>query len=198
MTARAGNEVDVKISGDAVVATGLSTITSDNQTYQIEDTLKQVIKENTPVTIYDNGVVTSEKYTIDRLNGKIEFETIDATRIITIDCTYLPLMTVAEAHTADFNDEVETLDATTFKCNYRKRIFGLQYAYGTLSHFNILDNLLRNALLKRNMVVLEIKFTEIDEPVRMYAMLEKNELKLAVDSIQDTTVSFISSGKFYH
>jgi|GEM_PF-2184180 len=99
-----GKDVVIKVSGQGVVAANLPTTTLDNKTYQIADSLKQVIALNTPVTVKNNGVETEEKYKLNRLNGTITFETVDDTREITIDCTYLPLVTVAEAHVASFTD----------------------------------------------------------------------------------------------
>ena len=97
-----GKDVSIKISGAGVPATDLATVTSDYITYQIADELRQVIALNSPIVVKNHGEKTDEKYKVNRLNGTITFETADDTRVITIDCTYLPLTKVAEAHTVSF------------------------------------------------------------------------------------------------
>lgn len=191
----AGKDVIIKISGQGVVATDLATITTDNKTYQIADTLKQVIAYNTPVVVKDGGQPTEEKYKINRLLGIIEFET-EKERDITIDCTYLPLVQVAEAHVASYTEAVDLHEVPQFGDTHKRRIPGLRYASGSLSSWNILDTTFTNALVSGKPVVLEYKHSETGNTKRLFALLESTEMSLAIDNPYEQSVSFISTDEF--
>lgn len=191
----AGKDVIIKISGEGVVATDLATITTDNKTYQIADELKQVITLNTPIIVYDNGVETTEKYKVHRLTGTIEFET-EKERDITIDCTYLPLVQVAEAHVASYTEAVDLHEIPVFGSEYKRRIPGLRYASGSLSHWDILDTTFTGTLVSGKPVVLEYKHSETGNTKRLFALLESTEMSLAIDNPYEQSVSFISTDEF--
>lgn len=191
-----GKDVVIKVSGQGVVAANLPTTTLDNKTYQIADELKQVIALNTPVTVKNNGVVTTEKFKINRLQGKIEFETVDDTRVITVDCTYLPLVKVAEAHVASYTEGVDLHEVPRFGDTYKRRIAGLKYATGSLTTWNILDTVFEDALISGNPVLLEYQHSETEKTNRLFALLESVEMSLAIDNPHEQSVSFISTDEF--
>lgn len=192
----AGKDVIIKVSGQGVVATDLPTVTTDNKTYQIADELKQVIALNTPVTVKNNGIETEEKYKLNRLNGTITFETVDDTREITIDCTYLPLVKVAEAHTVNYTEQADLHEIPTFGDEFKRRIPGLKYASGSLSHWDILDTTFTDALTSGKPVLIEYKHSEIGKTNRLFAYLESVEMSLVIDNPDEQSVSFISTDEF--
>lgn len=194
--ALAGKDVLISISGQGVTATGLTTITLDNKTYQIEDELRQVIALNTPIKVYNNGVETTEKYKVNKLIGTIEFETIDDTRVITVDCTYLPLVKVAEAHVASFTEAIDLHEVPRFGDTNKRRIPGLKYASGSLSHWDILDSTFTDALITGNPVLIEYKHSEKGKTNRLFALLESVEMSAAIDNPAEESVSFISTDEF--
>lgn len=191
----AGKDVIIKVSGQGVVATGLATTTTDNKTYQIADELKQVIALSTPIIVYDNGVETTEKYKVHRLTGTIEFET-EKERDITIDCTYLPLAKVAEAHVASYTEAVDIHEVPRFGDTHKRRIPGLKYASGSLSHWDILDSTFDDALVSGKPVVIELKPSAQGKTKRLFALLESTEMALAIDNPHEQSVSFISTDEF--
>lgn len=191
-----GKDVVIKVSGQGVVAANLPTTTLDNKTYQIADSLKQVIALNTPVTVKNNGVETEEKYKLNRLNGTITFETVDDTREITIDCTYLPLVTVAEAHVASYTEATDLHEVPQFGDTHKRRISGLRYASGSLNTWDILDTTFTDALTSGKPVLIEYKHSEIGKTNRLFAYLESVEMSLAIDNPHEQSVSFISTDEF--
>lgn len=192
----AGKDVIIKVSGQGVVATGLATTTTDNKTYQIADELKQVIALNTPIIVYDNGVETTEKYKVHRLTGTIEFET-EKERDITIDCTYLPLAKVAEAHVASYTEATDLHEVPQFGDTHKRRIPGLRYASGSLNTWDILDTTFTDALTSGKPVVLEVKpSAQEGKTKRLFALLESTEMSLAIDNPSEQSVSFISTDEF--
>jgi hypothetical protein len=190
-----GKDVVIKVSGQGVVATGLTTTTTDNKTYQIADELKQVIALNTPIIVYDNGVETTEKYKVYRLTGTIEFET-EKERDITIDCTYLPLAKVAEAHVASYTEATDLHEVPQFGDTHKRRIPGLRYASGSLNTWDILDTTFTDALTSGKPVLIEYKHSEIGKTNRLFAYLESVEMSLAIDNPHEQSVSFISTDEF--
>ena len=192
----AGRDVIIKVSGEGVVATNLATTTTDYKTYQIADTLKQVIALNTPVTVKNNGVKTEEKYKLNRLNGTITFETVDNTREITIDCTYLPLIKVAKAYVASYTEAVDMYEIPIFGDIYKRRVPGFKYASGSLSHWDILDSTFTDALVSGKPVVIEYKHSETGNTKRLFALLESVEMSFAIDNPYEQSVSFISTDEF--
>jgi len=193
----AGKDVIIKISGEGVVATDLATVTTDYKIYQIADSLKQVITLNTPVTVKNNGIETEEKYKLNRLNGTITFETVDDTRVITVDCIYLPLATVAEAHVVSYTEAVDLHEVPRFRDTHKRRIPGLKYASGSLSHWDILDSTFDDALVSGKPVVIELKpSTQEGKTKRLFALLESTEMALAIDNPHEQSVSFISTDEF--
>ena len=191
-----GKDVSIKISGAGVPATDLATVTSDYITYQIADELRQVIALNAPIVVKNHGEKTDEKYKVNRLNGTITFETADDTRVITIDCTYLPLTKVAEAHTVSFTEGVDLYEVPRFGDEYKRRIPGLKYASGSLAHWNILDSTFHDALTSGNPVLIEYKHSESEKTNRLFAYLESVEMSAAIDNPQEESVSFISTDEF--
>lgn len=192
----AGKDVIIKVSGQGVVATGLATTTTDNKTYQIADELKQVIALNTPIIVYDNdGVETTEKYKVHRLIGTIEFET-EKERDITIDCTYLPLAKVAEAHVASYTEATDLNEVPQFGDTHKRRISGLRYASGSLNTWDILDTTFTDALTSGKPIVIEYKHSETSNTKRLFALLESTEMNLAIDNPHEQSVSFISTDEF--
>ncbi|GLI51351.1 hypothetical protein TSYNTROOL_14370 [Tepidanaerobacter syntrophicus] len=192
----AGKDVIIKISGEGVVATDLPTVTTDNKTYQIADTLKQVITYNTPVIVKDGGQQIEEKYKINRLLGIIEFET-EKERDITIDCTYLPLVKVAEAHVASYTEATDLHEVPQFGDTHKRRIPGLRYASGSLNTWDILDTTFTDALTSGKPVVLEVKPSVSEgKTKRLFALLESTEMSLAIDNPHEQSVSFISTDEF--
>ncbi len=191
-----GKDVSIKISGAGVPATDLATVTSDYITYQIEDELRRVIALKTPIVVKNHGEKTDEKYKVNRLNGTITFETADETREVTVDCTYLPLIKVAEAHTVSYAEGVDLHEIPRFGDEFKRRIPGLKYASGSLAHWNILDSVFNDALTSGNPVLIEYKHSETGKTNRLFAYLESVEMSAAVDNPQEESVSFISTDEF--
>lgn len=192
----AGKDVSIKVSGKGVPATDLATVTSDYITYQIADELRQVIALNTPVVVKNNGIITEEKYKLNRLNGTITFETTDETREVTVDCTYLPLVKVAEAYTVSYTEGVDLHEIPRFGDEFKRRIPGLKYASGSLTQWDILDSTFTDALTSGNPVLIEYKHSVTGKTNRLFALLESVEMTAAIDNPQEESVSFISTDEF--
>lgn len=192
---KAGNEAVIKISGEPVSATGLTCSTTDNKVYTIVDAAKRVLFYSGTVVVKDNGVVTTEKYKLNRVNGSVTFSTSNA-RVITIDASYVPLTQVASASVAKFAKSVDLMEIPKFGESFKKRLIGKKFAYGTLSQWDIEDTYFENALIAGTPVVIEMRSSDSGEPRRMFALLESSEMTAAIDNPQEESVSFISTDEF--
>lgn len=193
MSEVAGKDCIVKVSGAPTSFTSEATSTSDNQSYQISNAVKQVLDRDTPPTVYDDAIETIEDYTVNYLNGTITFETVDALRgPITVTGKYLPMSVAAYAHTSSNSRACDLLDVTPFGVTHRKRIAGMLSASGTLSQFDVTDTTYITALAAGDPVVLEQVTASGEEPDRFWALLESTELQAALENPQDEVISWIS------
>jgi len=189
----AGLNTVIKISGAATSMTAEATTTSDNQVYQITSTAKQVLDRDTAPTVYDDGVETVESYTVNYLNGKITFATVDAGRgPITVTGKYLPMSTAAYAHSMSVSKAVDLHETTAFGATHKNRLAGLKSASGTINQFDVADTTYSDALTAGNPIVIEIRSESTAEPDRYWALLESDEVAAAIGGVQDETVSWIS------
>src|SRR4051812_23593935 len=113
MSANAGILCAVKLSGSGLSMTAEATTGTGNISYQITNTAKRVLDRAAAITVKDGGVTTVESYTVDRLQGKILFGST-AVRVITVDATYLPMTTIAEAKEFSFQTKNGMLEDTAF------------------------------------------------------------------------------------
>src|SRR5690606_29526727 len=123
MPERAGKSANVKCTGSAIAVLGEPmTDLGDHKTYQITEVTRQILDRTAAVVVYEDGVETTEKYTLERLNGKVIFDTVDANRgSITIDCAYLPATTVAYAHEFTLQRGCDMLLLPKFGDEYKAR-----------------------------------------------------------------------------
>ncbi|ATW27947.1 hypothetical protein [Candidatus Formimonas warabiya] len=192
--AYAGKKALVKIPGTAVAFTDEATTTSDNKSYQITNTTKRVWHKTAAVTVEVNGTVTGEQYTLNRLNGTVTFSVANGSRgTVTVTGQYLPMSAAAEAHEWKLTMEAENLEVTPFQAVYRTKIQGLKGASGSISQWNVIDRYYYNALVGGNPLVLELYPQDTLTPLKIWAVLNSDELSAALDAAQDEAVSFEST-----
>jgi hypothetical protein len=197
MAELAGLETVIKISGAATTMTAEATTTSDNQSYQVSNAIKQVFDRDTPPTVNDDGSPTAEAYTVNYLNGTIAFDSVDAGRgPITVDGKYLPMTVAAYAHSMSDNETCSMLDKTPFGATRIKRKAGLLAKSGTLNQFNVTDSTYVTALLSGNPIVLEDRETSLSEPNRAWALLNSTQLAAAVSGMQDMIIAWTSKDEW--
>lgn len=134
MPASAAKLCAVKQSGTGVGMTAEACTGTANTSYQITNTAKRVIDPSAAVTVKDAGVGTIEAYTLNRLTGTVTFGSA-VVRVITIDGTYLPLTTVAEAMEFDFQTKPQFLPDTAFLDSDVTRIFNENDCAGSVGQW---------------------------------------------------------------
>ena len=140
------------------------------------------------------STVLPSEYTLKRLNGSVVFASAQAVGTqIRIDGQYLPMSSAAYAYDYSYSRNVELLEVTPFLATYKKRIPGIKHASGKLSQFDLEDSYFIDALTLGSPIVIEFKGQTSDNPQRVWAILDGDEIKAAVESVQSESISFIST-----
>lgn len=196
--AKSGRLAKVNITGDSVPFTGEATSTSDDKLYTIVDSSKEIWGIDSVITVKEDGVATTENYTLNRLQGEVSFENVDGARgVITVDGDYLPIIEVTEAHEYSISISLETLDNTRFNSAFTTKQAGLKSAEGSLSEFWNTQQYLLKDLIQGNIVVLEFypDRTETTNYTRIFAIITSDELSTPVADLIDMSISFESTDK---
>lgn len=194
MAELAGKSASIKISGAATSFTGEATTTDDNQNYQITSATKRVWDRATTPTVLDDGIATTESYTVNKLTGTITFATVDALRgVVTVTGKYLPMTTATYAHEFSYNRGVDLMEVNKFGDTHKACLAGTKFASGTLSQWDVTSEYFADALTAGNPVVIEFLYEIGADPIRVWALLESNEMQAAIGNPQDNIVSFIST-----
>ena len=200
MSEIAGRLAVIKASGDPVtaVAEGLTRI--DDNTWQITDTLKQVLDRATEPTLeQDDGVGGWDpiSYTkVNKLNGKFTFSGVGFADTETIRIkagNFLPVSSIAYAHDYTYNKQANLMEVNRFGETHKKRIVGTKFGSGSLSQWDVTDTYFEDLLTSGEPMVLELRASPTGDPQRLWALIESTEMSAALDSAQDEAVSFIST-----
>lgn len=192
MPASAGRLISLKVSGVATLFTGEATTSTGHLTYQITNAAKRVWDRAAAITVKDGGVVTGEAFTLNRLAGTVTFGTVNAARVITIDGSYLPLSTLAEAHQVDLSCSATYSDETVFGMTDTLLVQQLERdCSGTITRFKSIDTYLVAAYDAAVPIVIEYSPDGGTTPhFRAWALLNKNAFQGSPKTLIDESVAF--------
>ena len=199
MAELAGKLAVVKVSGTATDL-ALETLTRiTDTTWQVTTAAKQVLdRDVTPVLEYDDGGgyddITFES--VNKLTGVFTFSGAGyaaGSDLRVKTGNYLPMSSAAYAHAYTYRKGVDLHDVTAFLATHRNRLPGHKFASGTLSQWDVESAYFADALTAGNPIVLEFRSQASDEPQRVWALLESQEMRAAIESAQDEIVTFIST-----
>lgn len=197
----AGRKAAIKASGAAVAFTNEATTTTDHITYQIANPARRVLDPKASITVKVDAdgagggtatVADPSTYTIDRLFGKIIFKTAQAEgAVVTVDGSYLPMSTVAEAYEYSWTLEADNQDISQFGDDYIRRAQGQKDASASLSRWFNMDNLFSDAIRNGSILVLEF-YTEASAApdAKMWALVSSDETSAAVDGMVEESIDF--------
>jgi hypothetical protein len=119
MSATAGWKGTLQESGTAVGTTGEACSfvsgTDPNKVYQVTNAAHHVWDPTVPVTVKDGGTpVAAANYSYDYLSGTITFIGHTVVGAITVDGSYLPVVTVATVRKSTLKLHRDDLDASNF------------------------------------------------------------------------------------
>lgn len=198
MSGLAGRRALVKVTGSPVAFTSEAVTDIDHQTYQITNTAKRVWDRATTLVVNVGGTPTAEVYTFNRLNGKVRFATLNAGRgTVTLTGAYLPLSTAIGAKAYSLELDATVLDDSDFdqlgaNSGWSTCVVGMKRASGTITRrFVTSDTYFQAALLAGTPVVIEFFPDRTGSAfLTVWALLNKDSLSKAMDSLQEAEISF--------
>lgn len=194
MAGTAGRKALVKVSGDATAFTNEATTTADDTVYQITSATKRVWDRFVTIVVKDGGVevdAEADPYTINRLTGKVTFESSDAGRVITVSGDYLPLSAAAEAKDYNYGMTATLLDDSAFGDSWRTRVQGLKAIAGKLGRWLSADTVFSDALTDDTPVVIEMYSNgAITRDFIFWATINSDEMQAPLQGLLEESVSF--------
>ncbi len=193
----AGKQASIYVTGEPITMTDENTATADHKTYQIYNEAKRLLDCETTLVVKVNGVQGSSGFKVNYLLGKIIFTTArNVEDVVTISGKYIPKSLAVTAHEFSFGKGVDVADVTRFGDTHKRKLPMQKYAYGTISQWDVTDTFFTDALLSGTpKYIIFNSGVEGTAPKIVLAYFEKEEIKAAVGSPQDATVSFISANE---
>lgn len=196
MPALSGKGAAVYASGAALSFTDEATTTlTANTVYQVTNTAKRVWDRSTTITVKKDAVAqASSLYTLNRLTGTVTFlADIGGGHTITVSGNYLPMSQVAQGKAYSYQIKASNLNVTKFGDTYMTRIQGMKDVAGSVNLWGI-DTYYRDALIAGNPVVVEFwTDTTSTYDLRVWALLNHEDVKTALTDAVDVTVQFAGS-----
>lgn len=206
MTQAAHSSVIKTTGTSTAVSGGACTDLGSHTAYQITDTAKRVMDPAAAVVVYKDtgsGAVAqaSSLYTIDGLTGTITFlSALGGSDVVTVDYSYLPLLSVAAGKEFSIECMSELADKTTFDSGgTRERMAVMRSAKGTLGLIALLNEdldagagsrKLADVLQNGTMVYLEVQPGGAGQKFRAYVHLENTDTKGGVAVLIESTLAW--------
>jgi hypothetical protein len=198
----AGRKALVKVAGAAVAfVTEACTNSGDSKTYQITNAIKRVWDPTVAISVFYNAVLqAANTYTINRLTGKITFAVAQGASAVTVTGSYLPLSNAVRAKAFSWNVAATLVDDNDFDqvttdVGFQRKQQMLLDVNGSVTAKFGADVYFRDALLNASLVLLEFfpDRTGTHDLV-CWAVLNKSELQMALESTHEQTVEFQGDG----
>ena len=204
----AGYSASVSVTGTTTAITGEATtdVAGGHTIFQITDTTRRVLDPNVTVIVKKDGAAQSAAlFTVNYLFGKITFlSAIGAGHTVTVDCNYLPLLTVATAKAVQVSTKRASLDATRFADGPdTARIYGLLDAEGSIT---ALEDLLtdhdpgggtrkfRDVLMNATARILLDTYLSTSDRFRAFVAFDEQSLNLPVAGIVEASIKWKLAG----
>jgi hypothetical protein len=181
------------VAGDLIInttranAARLVTVKVDNDNV----TVAAVTGQTEGDTIVKYPTEAASGYTLNRLNGKVTYAAA-LSRTIKVSGSYLPMSTAAYANDMSRKKECDLFEITDFGDTNKKRMAGLLSASGTVTQLDLTDTTYADALTAGVPVVLEDRDAAASEPNRTWVLFDSDEIKAAVNDLQNEPVSWVS------
>lgn len=189
-----GKKAEIKISGSPIDFNDEAMTTTDNLIYKIDDETKRVWDYKTDPVVKVDTVIVTTGYSVVKLSGQIGFDA-DPGGVVTVSGKYVTLTAVATANEYDYSLENDFEDITPFKSEYKKKKVVMSGMTGSVGKFRELDNYFIDQLISGDPVVIEFYVDEVEDPVRVFALLDSDEIAAAANGIQSEKISFVSTTK---
>tara|TARA_Y100000004_G_scaffold147002_1_gene168026 strand:+ start:775 stop:1401 length:627 start_codon:yes stop_codon:yes gene_type:complete len=195
MSGVAGYGASIKKSGTSTGFTDEDMSNTAGNTFQIDDTAKQVFDRDATLTFYEDDVEidASDVSSIDYLYGKVTFAT-GKTGAITVDGNYMPMSNVAGAREVTLNRTAQLLDDTDLgNAGYHTKEYGLQDVAVTVGRFDDIQYAFTDIIENRTACVIEIA-PNATKSYRGWFKVESSGLTLDINALLDESIGFTLDG----
>lgn len=204
--ASAGYAAAVKVSGTSTSFTGEATTGLGDDVYQITDETKRVLDPTVAVVVKDDGVaIPAADVTVDHLFGRVTLAN-PPSGVVTVDGSYLPMLTVATAREASVSCSREIHDNTRFGAPgaARTKQYGLKDFSGSIGvledtltdHDSGAGTLtLEGVLTSGAAKLIEFRPAATGAFFRGWAVFESEDVALAVDDLVNATINFTGAAQ---
>jgi hypothetical protein len=204
MSGVAGRKALVKVTGEAVAFLGEATTAAGNIIYQITNAAKRVWDRTSEIVVYDNGIEVDpevDPYTINRLTGRVIFETVDAGRgPVTVDGDYLPVAVAAGCKQYSWSLDQAVIDDTDFdsantESGFTQSLRALLSVQGSLGRRWRMETYFEEALMADGIPVVIEFFPDRSAAADLivWALLNKSDLSMVIDGAIDGNVGFVGA-----
>jgi hypothetical protein len=191
LMAYAGHKCKVKVSGSPLDLIDAATSTADNKTYQVTDPTKRIFAPDADIVVEEDGVPTAEAYQVNRLNGSVEFQNVDALRgVVTITGKYLALSDVAEAHEFNYALEANNESAPRFQSEWQHRQQTTKDLNAELAAWHDVNTtVFYDAITSGNTMILEFYVNDVLD-LRAWCKAASDEIETAADALIEESIEF--------
>ena len=194
----AGNLVYIQAGGTPLNAAGEVLTRISDTVWQVDNAARRVLVEGVTVEWDDVGWTSIPYDEVNLLTGTFTFPApgygaVEDLRIET--GSYVPMSTVAQAHSYSISKNNDLLDVTRFLDAAKRRIASTKDISGTLSDWNIASTFWRDTLTAGNPLVLRF-YLDATEFLMLWAVLDSVAMSAAIDSPQNSIVSFASDNYY--
>lgn len=182
---------DIKVRVPAGAALPLSseptTADATYTVYQITDPEKRVLDPKAPITVEVNSSPVSSGYKLDRLAGKVVFDSArDPADIVTVSGMYIPMADAAQAYQFSLSSQVMAVEDTVFGQTYVSRKVVMRDHTASLSQWHVVEQDMLDEFQSDNIKVLEIRLGA--GKYLMWAVHTTNEISGQQTNIQSETL----------
>ncbi len=203
--ATAAYPTTVKIPGTSTVFTGAVTALTTGTSYQITDPVKRIIDPAVAVTVYDGASpLAHTAFVVDYLFGIVTLSGAPA-GAVTVDGSYLPMLTLAEARDFSISASADLIDSTVFaSTGVKLKMAGLKDFSVSIEALQLVsyDNDPGGGTQKiatlfdaGTPVLLEIRPSGAGDYFRGWTVIESYEKKGAVAGLIELSISLTGSAR---
>lgn len=187
--ATAGRKAKVRVSGSPLTLTDQATSTSDDLTFTITAPTKRVLAPEADITVEVDGVAADPaNYDLNRLQGKVTFDSAQTGAAVTITGKYLPLSNAAEAYEFSYTLEADNQTAPVFQSDWQRRIQAKIDFTASLSQYYA-DKTFIQKLIDGNIVIVEF-YINGNLDIKAWSILSSGEPSASADGLVEEAIEF--------
>lgn len=195
MSGTAGYVFKIKKSGTSTAITSEAMSNTTGNTFQIDDTAKNVFDRTVIPVFYDTGVAipSGDILSIDYLYGKVTFNSAPS-GAVTVDANYLPLADIAGAKECSIDRTCAIYTSTdTSNVGFQTKTYGIKDVSISASRFDDVSHDFTTIMENRDVVVIEVA-PDTNKSYRGFFVISDSDASLDINALLEETLNFELDG----